>query len=133
MANNFIVIGNQTLPPASRMAITPVPQYAEHVSLNGIVSRDVRATDPLYLISLSWEALTPAEKFTLDLAWETLVIATPSTNTDFTGVDSAFYQVLPDEKSNEYNYTGYSGIKSGYGLMVLFDATITLRAIRVFV
>lgn len=133
MANNYLQIGAQVLPPASRMNIIPLPQYAEWVSMNGIVGRDIRTADPEFIIALSWEAVTPTEKDAIDAAWELVITASTTNVVHYTGVDSSFYDVLPDDKSNEYNFTGYAGIKAGAGLMVLYDISMTIRATRIFV
>ena len=126
--NNYLQIGDIVLPPAARMTLTTMPFYYEHVSMNGIVSRDLRQIESTSIISIAWEALTPAEESATAAAWEALVNSM-SVFTFYTGVVSGLYQAVLDDKSNEYNATGYSGIKEGAGLMVLFDVTMVLRAV----
>lgn len=96
--------------------------------MNGIVGRDIRQIESTSIISISWEALTPAEKAVTVQAWDALM-NTMTTFAFYTGVVGGLYQAVLDNKSNEYNFTGYSGIKAGAGLMVLFDVTINLRAV----
>lgn len=128
MANNYLAIGNQLLPPASRMTITTMPFAAEYVSMNGIVGRDIRQIEATYVIALSWEALTPAEKIQTELAWETLML-TPTTFALYTHVQVGLYQAVLDEKSNEYSFTAYAGMRDGQPMGVLFDVSIFLRAV----
>lgn len=133
MANTTIIIGPYTLPPCSKYSEIEIPQYAEFVSLNGIVWRDRRATEPQWLITLSWEALSPSEKTLVDGAWAAILSATPSSHTQYIGFVEAPFTILPDEKSNDYNYTGYMGAVQGTGFTTLYDATLIFRAVRVFV
>jgi hypothetical protein len=133
VANTTIVIGSTVLPACSKYNEAQLPEYAEYVSMSGIVTRDRRTIEPTYQVTLGWEALTPAEKALVDAAWNTIINATPTTTFHFTGLTGTPYDVRTDEKSNDYTYTGYMGAVQGTGFTTLYDATLSFRIIRVFV
>ena len=133
MANTTIQIGAYVLPATQHYSFNRIPQYAEFISLNGIVWRDRRTTEDTYVVSLGWEALTPTEKATTDLAWEAIINAKPSSFTQFLGVTSYPFSIVPDEKSNDYNYTVYMGAVDNSGFTTLYDASLIFRVIRVYV
>jgi hypothetical protein len=133
MANITITIGSTVLPPPSKYNSVRLPQYAEFISLNGLVWRDRRSLEPAYVITLAWEALTPAEKGLVDAAWEAILTASAGTTVRFIGLTNSPYNVQTDERSNDYNYTGYMGAVQGTGFTTLYDATLIFRAERVFV
>ena len=133
MANTTIQIGTYVLPASQRYSYQRMPQYAEFTSLNGLIWRDQRTTEPVYIFSLGWEALTPAERLLVDAAWRVILNATLANHTPFRGLTSAPYVIVPDEKSNDYNCTLYQGATTGTGFTTLTDASLIFCAQRIYV
>lgn len=133
MANTTIQIGNYTLPAAQQYALARLPQYAEFTSVNGIVWRDRRNLEQTYVATLGWIALTPFERGLVDAAWNAILDAAPGNHVRFVGLTGAPYDVLPDEKSNDYTVSLYQGAVAGTGWTALADIHLIFRVRRVFV
>lgn len=133
MANTTIQIGFYTLPATQQYSMARLPQYAEFSSVNGIVWRDRRNLEQTYVVTLGWMALTPFERGLVDLAWDAILASTPGNHTRFIGLTGAPYDVLPDEKSNDYTVSLYQGAVAGTGWTALADIHLIFRVRRVFV
>ena len=133
MANTTIQIGNYVLPAAQKYSVARLPQYAEFSSVNGIVWRDRRNLEQTYVVTLGWMALAPGERAWVDAAWQTVLDASPSRHVRFVGLTNAPYDVLPDDKSNDYTISLYQGAVAGTGFTALADIQLIFRARRVYV
>jgi len=133
MANTTIQIGTIILPATQHYNYVQMPQYAEFVSMNGIIWRDRPTVEKIYRFTLGWECLSPAEKLLADAAWNAILEAKPAPFVRYVGITSTPYTILPDSKSNDYNFTLYSGVVGNSGFTTLADVTLTFLAQRIAV